>query len=52
MSFIDLDLFFVGMIVILVVLSFVGIIAIVIDDTNKQRSKTKRKENKIESDTK
>lgn len=52
MSFTDLDLFFVGVIVILVVLSFVGIISIVIDETNKQRSRTKRKENKIESDIK
>lgn len=46
MEFIDLDLLFGGMVIILMALSFIGIVYIAIDDTGKNRIRTKREEEK------
>jgi len=42
----DLDLFFGGIVVVLMSLSFIGTIYIIVDDTNKYKQKKEHEKNK------
>jgi hypothetical protein len=46
MDVFDLDLFFGGAVVILMSLSFIGMVYIIVDDTNKYKQKKEYEKNK------